>query len=88
MRLGAWVGAAIGVWVGLALTIGYWEALLVTVLGAAGFVLGHLAIDARRGPRSASRARPPRRYEREDLADHLAAPADEAPEPDMKPRAG
>jgi hypothetical protein len=80
MRLGALGGAAIGVWVGLALAIGLWDVVLVTALGAVGFMLGRIAIDSRRRPRSRSSARSPRRYEREDLADDLAAPVDDAPE--------
>jgi hypothetical protein len=88
MRLGALAGAAIGVGIGLALTIGLWDMFLVTALGVVGLVLGHIAIDSRRRPRSRSSARSPRRYEREDLADHLAAPVDDAPELEVEPWVG
>jgi uncharacterized membrane protein len=88
MRLGALAGAAIGVWAGLALTIGLWEMLLVTALGVVGLMLGRITIDSRRRPRSRASAHSPRRYEREDLADHLAAPVDAAPELDVEPWVG
>jgi len=74
MRIGGLAGAAIGVFIGLALAIGFWWTLLVVGLGVAGFAVGALAIDARSSPR-----RPPvrtRRYERDDLADDLAGRRD------------
>lgn len=64
MRIGALAGALIGVFVGLALAIGFWWALVVAGLGVAGFVVGTLAVDTRR-PSRRVRARA-RRYERDD----------------------
>ncbi|MDX6646236.1 MAG: hypothetical protein QOK40_1963 [Miltoncostaeaceae bacterium] len=74
MRVGALVGTLLGVWLGLALVIGLWEMLLVAALGVAGYAIGRIAIDARRRPAPRRPARTPGRYERDDLADDLAAP--------------